>query len=92
MVAALSRLEELKRTKDPTRKLSKIWKDYYDIGVLTKYVDFNQEHLENHMKKIGFTRDLVTRFLDGYIARSDALDNAKTTLIEVTDKIPSLKK
>jgi len=92
MVAALSRLEELKRTKDPTRKLSKIWKDYYDVGLLAKYVDFNQEQLEEHMKKIGFTRELVTRFLDGYTARSDALENAKTTLIEVTDKIPSLEK
>ena len=92
MVAALSRLEELKRTKDPVRKLSKIWKDYYDVGILTKYVDFNQVQLEVHMKKIGFTRDLVTRFLDGYIARSDALDNANTTLIDVTDKIPSLQK
>lgn len=91
MVAALSRQEELKRTKDTTRKLSKVWKDYYDVGILTKYVDFNQEQLERHMKKIGLTRELVTRFLDGYTSRADSLEYGKTTLIQVTDKIPSPK-
>lgn len=32
MVAALSRLEELKTARNPERKRSKIWKDYYDQG------------------------------------------------------------
>ena len=91
MVAALSRIEELKRTNNPARKLSKIWKDYYDVGILVKYVDFNQEQLLGHMKRIGFTRDLVTRFLDGYIPRSDTLEQVGITLMTVTDKIPSLE-
>lgn len=91
MVAALSRIEELKRTDNPTRKLSKIWKDYYDVGILAHYVDFNQEQLSEHMRRIGFNRDLVTRFLDGYTPRIDTLEQAETTLITVTDKIPSME-
>ncbi|MCA9828111.1 MAG: hypothetical protein KC444_06965 [Nitrosopumilus sp.] len=91
MIAGLSRIEELKRTDNPKRKRSKIWKDYYDVGILAKHVDFNQEQLLEHMNRIGFTRDLVTRFLDGYIERYDTLEQAGTTLMTVTDKIPSLE-
>lgn len=91
MVAGLSRIEELRRTDTPERKLSKIWKDYYDVGILVHYVNFNQEELLEHMNRIGFTRDLVTRFLDGYMARADSLEHAGTTLMTVTDKIPSLR-
>ncbi len=91
MVAALSRIEELQRTDNRERKQSKIWKDYYDVAILVKHVDFNQEHLLGHMNRIGFTRDLVTRFLDGYVPRPDTLEQAETTLMDVTDKIPSLE-
>ncbi len=91
MVAALSRIEELQRTDNLERKRSKIWKDYYDVAILAKHVDFNREQLLGHMSRIGFTRDLVTRFLDGYIPRSDTLEQAETTLMTVTDKIPSLE-
>ncbi len=91
MVAALSRIEELKHTSDISRKQSKIWKDYYDVGILSGHIDFDWDHLERHMKNIGFTRDLVTRFLDGYISRADSLEYANTTLIQVADKIPPLR-
>ncbi len=91
IVAALSRIEELRRTSNPTRKLSKIWKDYYDIAILTKYVDFNQEQLVRHMTNIGINEELRNRFLDGYTARADTLETAETTLIGVTDSIPAVK-
>lgn len=90
MVAALSRLEEMRTASDPARKRSKIWKDYYDVAILARHVDFDQGQLEQHMRNIGIHRDLRTRFLDGYIARNDALENAETTLVNVSDKTPSI--
>jgi len=90
MVAALSRIEEL-RTKDSDRTKSKIWKDYYDVGILAKHVKFDNPQFEGHLTRIGLGENLRTRFLDGYTSRADSLDEAKTSLINVTDKIPIVK-
>jgi len=92
IVAALSRAEFMRTHGDSKRGRSKLWKDYYDVAILSKNVKFNQKDLEMHMGNVGIFENLTNPFLDGYIARMDALARAGVDYQQVANSIPKLKK
>lgn len=91
IVAAISRMKAVEERGDTDYRRSKIWKDYYDIAVLSKYVNFNETDLEMHMNDIGINVKLRNTFLDGYISRSSILDLVGISEPEISEKIPKIK-
>lgn len=90
IVAAISRIEVVRVKGDTAYRRSKIWKDYYDIAVLSKYVDFNDEELKKHMSNVGINEKLRNQFLDGYISRSGILELVGVSEPTISEKIPKI--
>lgn len=88
IIAALSRMEEMKGKYNDRRIRSKLWKDYYDVANLCKYVDVDDSELIQHMNGMGITEKHRNQFLDGYIERTDILETVGIKIDKISQKIP----
>lgn len=92
IIGAIARTRYMKTQLDTAYIRSKIWKDYYDVAVLTNNLDLDIEKMIFHWHNTKLTNRLRNEFLDGYISRSDVLQEANARYPKISEKLPELKR
>ncbi len=92
IIGAVARTRYMRTQLDTAYIRSKIWKDYYDVAVLTNNLDLSMKKMKFHWKNTRLTNNLRNEFLDGYISRSDVLQEANSRYPKISGNLPILKR